>query len=243
MADSLVFVLVFLITFISSFIHGSIGFGYSVFAMSILPLFLPLHSAAAIVNIALLIITSQIAFQLRKHINYKFIIMPLLMAIVGRTIGVYLLMHLETLFLEKFLGGLLIILSIYMFFFQKKIRIKPSAAKGAALGLTSGLLGGLYNLAGPPLVLYYFPALKDKLVYAASLQATFVITSIFGVAQHFYYGNITSAVIKMASINIAAVIIGGSLGVLVLKKIKKETIGKVVYSYMALMGLFILIRS
>lgn len=243
MESGLIYFFSFVITFISSFIHGSIGFGYAIFAMSILPLVLPLRIAAVVVNISLLITTLQMSFQLRKYINYNFIIVPLLFAILGRTLGVYLLMNIEASFLEKLLGGLLIVLSIYMYILKNKIKVQPSIGKGAVLGFSSGLLGGMYNLGGPPIVLYYFSALKDKMVYAASLQATFLITTLYGVGQHLYYGNITPMIIKVSIINIVAVIVGCKLGVSVLKKMSRETMGKLLYLYMAIMGLFIVIKS
>ena len=58
--------LVFGIILLSSFIHASTAYGFSVFAMTLLPMFLPLVSAAAIVRVALLIITFIMVFNLRN---------------------------------------------------------------------------------------------------------------------------------------------------------------------------------
>ena len=63
--------LIVLIALISSFMHGLLGFGYSMIAMSILPLLISLVDSAAIGTIALAVVCTQISFLLRKYINWK----------------------------------------------------------------------------------------------------------------------------------------------------------------------------
>ena len=235
--------LVFGIILLSSFIHASTAYGFSVFAMTLLPMFLPLVSAAAIVRVALLIITFIMVFNLRKHINYKFILVPSAFSLVGNSLGFYLLMTVNADILKRVLGGMLVLIGIYMFFFCGKFKIKKSFIAGMCIGFISGIVGGMFNLGGVVLVIYYYSAIEDKLEYSASLQGTFVFTAIYGVLLSIIFGDFsTTDVLGYTFATIVAVIIGSLIGLKVLHKINKQTLGRLSYVYMILMGLIMAIN-
>jgi uncharacterized membrane protein YfcA len=244
MSQWLLYVLVFLIIFFSSFVHSSAAFGFSVFSMTLLPLFLPLISSAAIVKVALLTITITMVLNLRKHINYRFIIIPIMLSLVGNTLGFYLLMTTNAELLKRILGGILVLVGAFMFLTKGNLKMKRSIAASIFMGFLSGLMGGMFNLAGVILVIYYYSAIEDKLEYAASLQATFVVSAVYGIILNIAYGNFARPdMFNLTLITIVAVMVGCYFGLKVLKRIKKETIGKLSYSYMIVMGLMMAIYS
>lgn len=236
--DISVYILVFGIIFLSSFIHSSAAFGFSVFAMTLLPLMLPLITSTVIVKVALLIITTMMVIHLWKHINFRFIIMPICTSLLGTTLGFYLLMTVDAEILKRILGSMLVLLGIFMLITKGKLKMKKSFLAGAIMGTLSGLIGGLFNLSGVVLVIYYYSAIEDKLEYAASLQATFVVGAIYGTILNAAYGNFSAdGVPELVAITIIAVILGCYAGLKVLKKISKQTIGHISYIYMIIMGI------
>lgn len=62
------------------------------------------------------------------------------------------------------------LLSIYFWFFNKKIRLRPTLPTQIGTGVLSGLMGGFFNMQGPPAVLYFISTTKDKNQYMALAQ-------------------------------------------------------------------------
>ncbi|RJP55377.1 MAG: sulfite exporter TauE/SafE family protein [Anaerolineaceae bacterium] len=241
--DISVYLLVFFIILSSSFIHSSAAFGFSVFSMTLLPLLLPLITSAAIVKVALLTITIMMVMDLWKHINFRFIIVPVCFSLLGNSLGFYLLMTVDSEILKRILGGVLVITGVFMFLTKGKLKMKKTIAAGIGMGLLSGLAGGMFNLSGVVLVIYYYSVIEDKLEYAASLQATFVVTAVYGIILNMFYGNFSApGVPGLAVITIVAVIIGCYLGLKVLRKINKQMIGNLSYIYMIIMGIVMAIN-
>ncbi len=236
-------VFVFAVVFVSSFIHSSVGFGFSILSMTLLPMFMSLISAAMIIKVTMLIITTLMAIKLRKHVNLRFIILPTTFLLIGNTIGFYLLMNLQTGILKVILGFVLIGLGLFNIIFKKAFNITKSIFSDIFFGFFAGIIGGLFNLAGTVLVIYFFPAIEYKLEYAASMQAAFAITAAYGVSLHVANGNFSNPnVVFLTGISIIAVLIGLFLGLKVLQKISKEMIGVVSYAYMVVMGFLMVFR-
>ena len=57
------------------------------------------------------------------------------------------------------------------------------------MGMLSGFMGGVFNLSGITLMIYYINVIDDKLEYASSMQATMVIVSVFSIALNVAFGN------------------------------------------------------
>ena len=188
------------------------------------------------------VLTLLVVGNLRKHVNFKFILLPCVCALIGTTIGFYILMNTDVSVLNLALGIVLVVMALYMFFFNGKIKMKKSIPASIIMGLLSGLMGGVFNLSGVVLVVYYFSVLDDKLEYASSLQATFIATSLWGIILNIIYGNYSmDGAWVYVLIAIAAVAVGCIIGLKVLKKINKATIGKLSYSYMIIMGIALII--
>lgn len=121
--------------------------------------------------------------------------------------------------------------------------IKNSIRNGIIMGTFSGILGGLFNVGRPPLVIYYFSAMPDKMEYNASIQATFAFSSIYTVFLHFLYDNINMMVIKLAVVGIIAITIGCTAGLWIFKRLNMEIISKAIYSFMAIMGVMMITKG
>jgi uncharacterized protein len=235
--EPLSFLSFFMIILLSGFVHSSAAFGFSVFAMTLLPLLLPLIQSAAVVKAALLAMMVAMVLDLRKHIRYRFILLPTLAAVFGNTLGFYFLVSVDAGLLKRILGGVLALLGLYMLLCSGGIRMKKSTAVGLGMGFLSGLMGGLFNLGGVVLVLYYFSAIEDKLEYAASMQATLIVSALYGLVLNLGFGIFSGpGMLEYALVASAAALLGTYLGLKVLKKINKRTIGRLSHVYMTIMG-------
>jgi len=138
------------------------------------------------------------------------------------------------------LGILLIIISLYLIF-NDSFQIKPSKFNGISSGLISGIFGGLFNISGPPLVLYYFSSIKEKKECHSTIQATFFLLLSFTISIHLFNSNITKEILKMASVGSVAVILGTIIGLKIFNRLDRELLRKILSIVMIIMGFILII--
>jgi len=237
------FILIFIIVLIASVVQSSTGFAFSIVFMSFMPMLFPYKTAILVGLLALIPLTAIVSYKFIKHINIKHLIVPISTMFIGRFIGIYFLMKFSDNIMQIFLGIMLIIFSLYFFFFSDKIQIRKSTKNGIIAGFSSGILGGMTNAGGPPLVLYYISSCDTKEEYSANTQITFLSGAIFSIVLHAIYGNFTFEVLKLSAITPIAVVAGIFIGLKIFTKIEKETLTKAIYVIMIISGISMLIKG
>lgn len=233
--------LLLLVVFFASVLQGATGFGFSILCMSILPFFLPFKIATLSVLILAGFFAVQIAVRFRRDILVKLMIIPILAGFVGRALGFKILMSYNDNTLKLILGLLLITFSIVFMFFNKKIEIKATPVNGIVAGLISGISGGICNISGPPLVIYYLNVIKSKEEYTATANSTYFITNIFSLMLHISSGNINYSILNIVFIGLIPVVLGQIVGVKIFRRVNKEMLNKLVYILMIIIGVFLII--
>ena len=237
--NSLLFILV--ITF-ATFIQTSAGFGFSMVALSIISLFLPMITGSVIAVLCMLPLTLYIAINNRKHINWKIFTIPFIVAILFTQIGIRLLMITDNGILLKLLGIALIGFSLFSLFARAEIKFQPNLGVKFFFGMLSGLFSGLFTMGGPPIAIYMLAASNTKEEYNSTMQLYFLCTASISAITHFMYGNITMEVIRYVGLAYIGVFLGTILGRKLFKTLSGEKIRKLVYGIMLVMGFVVLIR-
>jgi len=235
-------VLICLILFFASFVQAASGFGYAITAMAFLPLLLPLTDAMMVTIICSFLIMLYMYIKYRKHVNYKIAWLPLLLSLVGAYAGMALLINSPSDIALKILGGFLILLSIYFFVFAQRIKLPNNRISASVAGLLSGLTGGFFNMGGPPVVLYYSVAAKDKNEYYATLQFLFICMSLLKFGYFAITLGISEEVLKVSPFGIATSIAGMVLGMFVFNKLPDKIINRMVYVIMIVSGIWYIIK-
>lgn len=223
---------------LASILQGFSGFGYGLALMTVLPFFLPITTATILVSFSSTFISIYMLWRNWKNYDLKIILFPLIGSFLFIPVGVFLLNYIKEETLKILLGILLILIPI--FFLTKReeqLKIKPKAINGIFVGAAAGTLNGMLSVGGPPLVLYFIHAAKDKYNYKASMDLIFLISSIYRLVWLYIYGNITS---DMAPILITAVfagVTGTVLGFNMLIKTERSIITKAIYVIMILAGI------
>ena len=70
--------------------------------------------------------------------------------------------YLPTDLLKKVFGVFLMLLSVYFLVFSSKLKIKATLMSATVCGTLAGILGGLFGIGGPPMVIFFLAALDDK---------------------------------------------------------------------------------
>jgi len=112
------------INFISALLQASVGFGYAILAMALMPLVLPMRLCSAISAVTVVIIAIQMVIMLRKHLNLRLIFIPVLFCMLTTNLGLYILMNYPEEILRIILAIFLVFLTIFFATTQKKKSLK-----------------------------------------------------------------------------------------------------------------------
>lgn len=211
------------------------GFGSALVAMAVLPSLLGLPVAAPIVAATGLALESMLTLRYRQSLRVDAIWRVLAASLVAAPFGVFLLRHINERVALFVLGLLLLLYSLYALI---GFRL-PSLANPIwpwITGLFSGLLGGAYNTAGPPIVIYGNCRGWDAAQFKSNLSSFFVINSLFVTASHFFSGNFTPHVTSTILFCLPATILGFILGQAMDRWLDPERFRKIVLGLLIILG-------
>ena len=220
----------------ASFIQSVTGFGFGIFAMIFLPHLLSFGEANALSTMLSTLTSLSVMIVMLRKISWKNIIFPMIGCLITTVLSVYFIKSQENKFLTFLLGIALFALSIYFFFFSKKIKIKPTWYAGLIAGTLSGIMGGMFSMSGPPVVIYFMQSEDSSEKYLATVSAYFVLSNIFSIVAKASAGFITVNVWVAFLIGFVGMAAGALFGKLARNKMKPEMIKKAVYAVMAASG-------
>ena len=149
----------------ASFIQRTIGFGFGIFIMTALPFLMPSYAEAVTLS-GLLSLTSATVVMLQyvKYVTWNRFLPILGAFIIFSTAAIMMLDKIEGPMMRTILGIMLIFLSFYFSFFKEKLQKYIRATPGWMLGAgsVSGVMGGLFGMQGPPVVLYLIVSEPSK---------------------------------------------------------------------------------
>lgn len=228
---------------LSAFLQGCTGFGFSIVGMSLLPFIMPMKDAAAVTAASAIVMNAAIAVRLRKSINAKLMLYPLLTSTITSVLGIFALETVSDAVVRRILGAILILTAVFLIVFSKRIHLSASPVNGLIVGALSGFLSGLFNLGGPPMVVYFMSVTDDKLEFNATLQYYFTINGVLILFLHLLSGHFTTIVLQFSIIALAAVMVGAVLGYALFKKMTFSAIRRAINGFMVVFGIYLLIRG
>ena len=237
---------IFLLAVGASFVQRTIGFGFGIFIMTALPFLMPSYAEAVALS-GLLSLTSAavVMFKYIKYVNWRRF-MPIVLAfIIFSTLAISMLDRIEGPAMRKNLGIMLIFLSLYFSFFKNRLQkyIKPTRGWQLGTGAASGVMGGLFGMHGPPVVLYLIVSEPDKNHYMGMIQTYAVITNIIMLATRAWNGYVTPTVGTIYLYALAGLVIGVLAGGWAYRHIPNRIFTYIVYTYIGISGLIILLTA
>jgi uncharacterized membrane protein YfcA len=230
----------------ASFIQRTIGFGFGIFIMTALPFLMPSYAEAVTLS-GLLSLTSATAVMLQyvRFVTWKRLIPMICAFVVFSTIAILFLDMIEGPTMRRVLGVMLIFLSFYFGFFKEKLQkfIKPTPGWLLGTGSVSGVMGGLFGMHGPPIVLYLIVSEPSKNHYMGMIQTYAVITNITMLIVRAYNGYVTPLVGKTYLYGLIGLAIGIIAGNFAFRHIPSKLFTYIVYTYIGISGIIILLTT
>ena len=236
-------ILIALVALCASFIQSVTGFGFGIFAMMFLPYFLKFTEANVLSSILGAFTSICVVATMLRKVHWKNIIFPIIGSFAGTFCSVNFIKSQSNSTLTLLLGIALFCLSIYFLFFSSKIHIKIAWYTGLIAGILSGIMGGMFSMGGPPVVIYYMQSEKDPDNYIATLSAYFVTSNIYGITMKAISGFVTVNVWWGLLTGFIGMLCGALIGKIVFKRMNAQMIKKAVYGFMAISGIANIVTS
>jgi len=238
MEIKLILAVVFLL---SGFVQGLTGFGFGMVSMSLSPLFIDIKQANVLVTILSLLNCLFVMWSVRHAVDLKKVLPIFLGAIIGVPIGVYLLKVLQPKTIKIILGVILIGFSTYSIF-RKESSKRIGKRWAFPIGILSGILNGVINMGGPPVIIYTYYQNWDKDSIKATLITYFAICSGYKVCVLLLSKFVTLEIIKMTGILLPIVYAGAFLGFVWFERVNKEQMRKITFSILICLGLLLILK-
>lgn len=223
------------VIFISGFTQGMTSFGFSLLALPLLTIILPIQVVVPLLMIFSLVLNSMILFKMYPYVQIKRIGVLMVGGLIGTPIGVQGLLVISESIL-KIIVGVLIILVASVNISGRKIPMGDTGKTLFPVGLLSGFFSGSVSLGGPPIVLFLNNQGVEKQRFRGNLTMYFWILNVFSIPNYFMRGLITESVVGYSIALLPALILGTSLGMLAANRLNDGLFRKVSLGLITAMG-------
>lgn len=230
---------------LASFIKGAIGFGFPTVSTPILALFMDVKRAVAILIVPNLVMDGIQTLRrpgllqtLRRHaVLYG-------CGIVGTFLGTQLLTMVSGQVALLILGAfVMVFVAVNASRFTLRVEPRWEQVLSPPVGLFAGVLGGITNVPGTPLVLYFYALGMDKVEFVRSISLSFVVyktTQLLAVTQA---GLMTARLFGLSLFATALGLGAFWCGLRVQDRVAQETFNRVVLGFLAVLGVWLVIRA
>ncbi len=220
------------------FLQSSTGFGYSLICMTVYSYILPIKEAIVLQAFVAMFTIAYYTYLQFKHINLKLFVIPALFSVVTTYIGTELVYIGSEELLRRVLGITFILLTIGSITIFKRVKISKGIGGMFAAGTISGFIGGLTNLSGPPMVIYYLQVVDNKNEYNGTIQAFFLVSTVFKTIINAYNGLITTSILSVTPYLLIGTAVGSYFGIKLFKHLNMDMLKTLVNSFMIVVGLY-----
>lgn len=168
----------------------------------------------------------------------------LLFGVAGTMVGTHLLVVLPPRVATAVLGSF-VLLFVALNVARLPLRVPPVWERWVAppVGFVAGLVGGITNVPGTPLVIFFYALAMDKVEFVRSVALSFIVYKVVQLGAVAWYGLLTWPLLA-ASLGLTAVCLGAFAGGLrVQDRLEQRTFNRVVLAALGLIGVWLLARS
>lgn len=229
--------LIFLLAIGASFIQRVSGFGFGIFVMMFFPYIIASYGEATMLSGLLAGSTALIiAVRNLRYIQWRKMFPLLVVNIAVSYFTIEYMASLSTGALKRFFGAMFVMVALYFLFFDGKMKLPHNRTTKGVLGAISGVMGGMFAMPGPPLVLYCINCIDGKMEYVATMQAFSVILNLFYSVFRSQVGFAAEDMLLWWVVGLAGVVIGSYTGSLFFDKISASWLKRLVYMFLLVSG-------
>ncbi len=231
-------------TFLGAFVQGITGFAFAMIFLAFSQSFLPYTELLTIASALALFMLTMNVYVYRHHIMWKWLPLPLLINFIFTMGAIQLLKQTMNFpYWHQLLGLVFILIAVYMYCFQQRIHIEANLKNALIFCGAGGILGGLFGVGGPPVVLYFLALSDSKEKYLSSTQMFFWFNMLYDFVGRAANDMVTASTFHYAAFGLLPVALGLWLGRRVVRHIDSSMLKKLVYLLIFLNGWYMLLFS
>jgi len=233
------------VVLLAAFVKGSIGFGFPTLATPLLTLFVDPKAAVAVLILPNIVMDSVQALRRRGLAQTARRMASLVVfGAVGTVAGTWLLAFLSAR-VVTFVLGAVILLFVALGLRRTFPRVPPAWEPWLSplVGLATGVIGGVTNVPGSPLVIYFYALGMDKPEFVRSVAFTFVLYKTVQLGAVAWYGLLPPALFA-ASAGVSLVALASfAVGLHVQDRLDQQAFNRAVLVFLAALGAWLVWRS
>jgi|Deesub1362A_J573_1020465.scaffolds.fasta_scaffold01587_3 hypothetical protein len=219
--------LVAVVFFLAGLLQSASGFGSALISMPLLAPVLGLGVAAPLVAMMGLALEAVLLAYYRAALGLRIVGRLVGAAMVGIPLGVLATRYIEERAALLVLGLLLVGYSLYALMPLRLPRLH-SPLWALLAGFLAGVLGGAYNTAGPPVIIYGHFRRWPPSTFKANLQGFFLVVSAWVVLSHALAGNLTRPTLGFFTLGLGPLALGTALGLRLARHLDGERFRRLV---------------
>jgi len=229
------------IVLLAAFVQGTVGFAFGMISMGLGTYLLDARMASVLVaplaasNIAIVL------WSVRSDIKPRIVAPMIGGVLVGIPLGLMILLEGNVSLLRMLVGVLLIGIGVSRIANRRIKASNPSPLWGSLAGLVGGVLGGVANIAGPPLIAYAARQMWPPRVFKATLLSTFLVGTFAKTVLLIWHGTLDAPLMGVAAALIPAVLIGSLTGISLFNRIDQARFGRIVAVMLVVLGIGLLL--
>lgn len=230
---------------VAALVKGAISFGFPPLATPLLALVMDVKSAIAVLIIPNIAMDGAQLFRLGDFGGVaRRMAVLLVFGAVGTALGTWFLVLLPS-SVATFVLGAFALLFVLMNLTGRQPVVPASWAPWLAppVGVIAGIIGGVTNGPGLPLVMYFYSLRLSKPDFIRSVAFTFVVYKVVQVGTVIWFGLLTWHLLGV-SLAMTAVALGGfRLGLVLQDRLQPMTFSRVVLVFLGALGVWLVVRA
>ena len=232
-----------LILLVAGFIQGLTGFGFGMVAMSLTPLLVDVKFASILIALLSTVNNFLVLWSVRRSVNLRNVLFIFLGGVMGIPIGVYLLKTLDAALIKRILGTVLVVFSGYSLARRGEPKFRIGEIWAVPMGICSGVLNGIINMGGPPVIIYTYHKGWDKRVVKATMVFYFCVLSTYKISLFVAARMISGEILKLSLILIPIMFLGTGLGFPIFERINREGMRRITFILLLVLGVILILRT
>ena len=229
----------------ASLVKGAIGFGFPTVSTPFLALFVDVKQAVVLLILPNLVM--DVVQGLRRRglvVTFRRFALLVAFGAVGTMIGTRLLILLSARTAMMVLG-----LSMLAFVALNATRWAPRVPPAwerwldPVVGLGAGAIGGLTNVPGTPLVIYFYALGLAKDDFVRAVAVTFALYKLFQLGAVTWYGLMTWPLLGLSAALTVVALIGFRGGLAIQDRLEQRVFNRAILGYLTVLGAILVARS
>jgi hypothetical protein len=226
------------VVIVAALVKGAIGFGFPTVSTPLLALFVDVKEAVVLLILPNIVMDAVQASRRGSLVATarRFAVLVAFGAL-GTTVGTRLLILLSARTATIWLGA-----TVLAFVLLNALRWKPRVRPGSErwleplVGTVAGVIGGVTNVPGTPLVIYFYALGLEKHEFVRAVAVTFVLYKLFQFGAVTWYGLMTWPLLGLSALLSVVALVGFRCGLAIQDRLDQRTFNRVVLGYLSLLG-------